>query len=61
MTGKQLKAWAATIHDEAIIEIDVTALYTSGWKELELTRIRSMLITQPTRTMEDVCNAVEDL
>lgn len=59
MTGKELKAWADTVHDDAIIEVDSTHTYSSGWKAIAHDKIRAFLITSPARTMENVCNLDE--
>ena len=54
MTGKTFKAWAATIHDEAVIEI-----HRYAWDVLGADEIRASHITSPPRT-SDECNNVED-
>lgn len=45
MTGKQLKDFAAKLHDEAVVEID--ECYRSGWRELELRGIRARHMVMP--------------
>jgi hypothetical protein len=57
MTGQQLKRWAAGVHDDAIIEIEQSYVYGSGWKEIPVMKIRAMHITMPETTMDEVCNA----
>ncbi len=54
MTGKQLKDWAQTIPDAATIEI-----HHYSWDSIKPEAIRAVLITSPTRTMDDVCSAEE--
>ena len=54
MTGKTFKAWAATIHDEAVIEV-----HWYSWDVLDSDQIRASHITSPPRT-SDECNNVED-
>jgi hypothetical protein len=52
MTGKQLKAWAATVHDDATIEV-----HRYAWDTLEIDKVRAIWISSPSREMQDVCNA----
>ncbi len=54
MTGKQLKDWATTLPDEAIIEV-----HRYSWEKVKAEEIRAMLISSPMRSMADVCNAEE--
>ena len=51
MNGKQLKAWALTIPDEARIEIK-----QYEWGELDHKKIRANWILYPATTLEDLCN-----
>lgn len=54
MIAKQLKKWIMTVPDEAIVEIE-----RYGWEAVKPDKIRSMFVSSPTRTMDDVCNAEE--
>ena len=57
MTGLQLKNWARTVHDEAIVQLK--SQYGSTWEQLDRERIRAELISTPIATIQDACN-VED-
>jgi len=43
MKGKDLKAWALRVHDEAIVEIDWGTEFRSDWKPLNESEIQAAL------------------
>lgn len=43
MTGKELKAFAEMIHDDAVIQVDWGAGYRTDWKELKQADIQATL------------------
>lgn len=55
MTGRQLKAFAATVPDDAEVEVQTHHLYPERWDALKPTRIRAI----ETRTIMSV--AVSEL
>lgn len=55
MTGKQLKAWCATMHDEAVIQLNKGYTHES-WEDLDSEKLRALTDSRPAKTMEDVCN-----
>jgi len=46
MNGKTLKAWALTVHDDAVIQVS-GAGYHYDWYEIEVQDVRSYLVTSP--------------
>lgn len=46
MTGKQFKAFAALVPDEAVVEMD-EGYSSANWKALGVTKIRARLIVTP--------------
>lgn len=55
MTGLQLKAWALTVPDEAVIEVK-----RYEWEKIDHNKIRAIFICSPPITMDDMCNLVEE-
>ena len=52
MTGKQLKQWAQTLHDDAVIEV-----HHYSWDPVKPEALRAIWTSSPSRDMDDVCNA----
>ena len=61
MTGKQLKAWAAQVHDDAVIQID-TGYSVPAWTPVNERKIRAHYEQdiRPGVTIDD-CNNLEDV
>lgn len=59
MNGKIFKEWAATIHDDAVIEINEKASYMKTFDELEPQRIRARSISYPCGAEEAQKEEVE--
>ena len=51
MTGKQLKAWCATMHDDAVIQIKKGYTYDS-WEDVDSEKLRALLETRPATIMK---------
>lgn len=58
MTAKQLKAWASTLHDEALIQ--QKSRYGSEWEDFEPQNIRASLVSSPVLDFTD-CNNLENI
>lgn len=54
MTGKQLKAFAANLHDEAVIQIHDARAYRDEWVELEPANLRGVHTISPVEAQEQV-------
>lgn len=54
MTGKQLKDFAAKLHDEAVIQIHDARAYRDEWVELEPANLRGVHTISPVESHEQV-------
>ncbi len=59
MTGKELKQWAALVHDDAEVEVNADINYRSGWYPLEVRKVRAVHTVCPPVTMDHACNLEE--
>lgn len=56
MTGRELKQWAAQVHDDAVIEVRDEHTYRTEWKSLSNDKVRAVHTVLPVLTMEHMCN-----
>ena len=58
MTGKELKAWAAQIHDEDSVQYNHGLAY-ENWKPLALDSVRAIHDVRPVR-IQDAASELEE-
>ena len=58
MTGKDFKTWAASIHDDAQVQMDTANTYQI-WEPLDPKRIRALVCTSPVSTDKTEKETVE--
>jgi len=54
MTGKEFRAWASTIHDDAEIQVEIEVSYRETWIKLEPEKIRALLDSRPMIHKEEI-------
>lgn len=54
MTGKQLKAFAAQLHDDAIIQIHDARNYRDEWVDVDSANLRGVHTIKAVETPEQV-------
>ena len=58
MNSKDFKAWAATIHDDATVEVTRSNTYRDEWEALDPKKIRANTLSYP-RIFQDVAEKDE--
>ena len=53
MTGKELREWAATLNDGAVIQLNKDYSH-DNWEELDSNKLRALTDSRPKRATESV-------